>query len=218
MKKIIVAIDGFSSTGKSTLAKQLAQKIDYIYIDSGAMYRAITYYFILKKVDIKNTDLVSEILKEISIHFVNQEVAINDEIVEDKIRTMQIANMVSEVATIEQVRTFAVAQQQAFGIEKGIVMDGRDVGTTVFPHAELKIYLCASQAVRTQRRFKEMKASNPNITIEEVEENLLHRDYIDSNREISPLRIAADAVVLDNSELSIEEQLEIATKWVQKLI
>ena len=118
MKKIIVAIDGFSSTGKSTLAKQLAQKLDYIYIDSGAMYRAITYYFILKKVDIKNTDLVSEMLKEISIHFVNQEVAINDEIVEDKIRTMQIANMVSEVATIEQVRTFAVAQQQAFGIEK----------------------------------------------------------------------------------------------------
>lgn len=218
MKKIIVAIDGFSSTGKSTLAKQLAQKLDYIYIDSGAMYRAITYYFILKKVDIKNTDLVSEMLKEISIHFVNQEVAINDEIVEDKIRTMQIANMVSEVATIEQVRTFAVAQQQAFGIEKGIVMDGRDVGTTVFPHAELKIYLCASQAVRTQRRFKEMKVNNPNITIEEVEENLLHRDYIDSNREISPLRIAADAVVLDNSELNIEEQLEIATKWVQKLI
>ena len=218
MKKIIVAIDGFSSTGKSTLAKQLAQKLDYIYIDSGAMYRAITYYFILKKVDIKNTDLVSEMLKEISIHFVNQEVAINDEIVEDKIRTMQIANMVSEVATIEQVRTFAVAQQQAFGIEKGIVMDGRDVGTTVFPHAELKIYLCASQGVRTQRRFKEMKVNNPNITIEEVEENLLHRDYIDSNREISPLRIAADAVVLDNSELNIEEQLEIATKWVQKLI
>lgn len=218
MKKIIVAIDGFSSTGKSTLAKQLAQKLDYIYIDSGAMYRAITYYFILKKVDIKNTDLVSEMLKEISIHFVNQEVAINDEIVEDKIRTMEIANMVSEVATIEQVRTFAVAQQQAFGVEKGIVMDGRDVGTTVFPHAELKIYLCASQGVRTQRRFKEMKANNPNITIEEVEENLLHRDYIDSNREISPLRIAADAIVLDNSELSIEEQLEIASKWVQKLI
>jgi len=214
MKKIIVAIDGFSSTGKSTLAKQLAKRLGYTYIDSGAMYRAITLYFLRHEIALTDKTQISNAIEKITLHFENNEICLNEENVEKEIRSMEISNLVSEVSALEAVRTFAVAQQQKIGKKKGLVMDGRDIGTTVFPHAELKIYLHADEKTRTQRRFDEMKVKNSLITLDEVRDNLKHRDLIDSTREISPLKKAADAIVLDNSELTMEEQLEISYNWV----
>jgi CMP/dCMP kinase len=216
MKNIIITIDGWSSCGKSTLAKQLAKALGYIYIDSGAMYRAITLYFLRNHINWLDTDQVNNALTEITIAFKfndkNQqsEVYLNDENVEYVIRDLVIAEKVSDVAAIAAVRTFAVAQQQKMGDEKGIVMDGRDIGTTVFPDAELKFFMTADIAVRVERRYMEMFEKNPNISIDDVKANLEMRDYIDSNREISPLRKAADAIELDNTNITIEEQLEIA--------
>lgn len=225
MNKIIIAIDGYSSCGKSTLAKQLAKELHYIYADSGAMYRAITLYFLRNEIQHTNLNNVKEALKDINLEFVfdvdaGQSILfMNDENIELPIRDMIISEKVSEVAAIKEVREFAVAQQQRMGHNKGIVMDGRDIGTTVFPHAELKIFMTADIAVRVERRFKELFAVNPAITIEEVKQNLEMRDYIDSNREISPLRKADDAVVLDNSELTMAQQLKIALQWArEKLI
>jgi cytidylate kinase len=216
MKKIIVAIDGFSSTGKSTLAKQLAKRLGYTYIDSGAMYRAITLYFLRNEIALTDKTQISNAIEKITLHFENNEICLNEENVEKEIRSMEISNLVSEVSALEAVRTFAVAQQQKIGKKKGLVMDGRDIGTTVFPHAELKIYLHANEKTRTQRRFDEMKVKNSLITLDEVRDNLKHRDLIDSTREISPLKKAADAIVLDNSELTMEEQLEISYNWVME--
>jgi cytidylate kinase len=216
MKKIIVAIDGFSSTGKSTLAKQLAKRLGYTYIDSGAMYRAITLYFLRHEIALTDKTQISNAIEKITLHFENNEICLNEENVEKEIRSMEISNLVSEVSALEAVRTFAVAQQQKIGKKKGLVMDGRDIGTTVFPHAELKIYLHANEKTRTQRRFDEMKVKNSLITLDEVRDNLKHRDLIDSTREISPLKKAADAIVLDNSELTMEEQLEISYNWVME--
>jgi cytidylate kinase len=216
MKKIIVAIDGFSSTGKSTLAKQLAMRLGYTYIDSGAMYRAITLYFLRNEIALTDKTQISNAIEKITLHFENNEICLNEENVEKEIRSMEISNLVSEVSALEAVRTFAVAQQQKIGKKKGLVMDGRDIGTTVFPHAELKIYLHANEKTRTQRRFDEMKVKNSLITLDEVRDNLKHRDLIDSTREISPLKKAADAIVLDNSELTMEEQLEISYNWVME--
>jgi len=216
MKKIIVAIDGFSSTGKSTLAKQLAKRLGYTYIDSGAMYRAITLYFLRHEIALTDKTQISNAIEKITLHFENNEICLNEENVEKEIRSMEISNLVSEVSALEAVRTFAVAQQQKIGKKKGLVMDGRDIGTTVFPHAELKIYLHADEKTRTQRRFDEMKVKNSLITLDEVRDNLKHRDLIDSTREISPLKKAADAIVLDNSELTMEEQLEISYNWVME--
>lgn len=218
MKKIIVAIDGFSSTGKSTLAKQLAHKLNYNYIDSGAMYRAITLYFLANQIDISNVKEIQKSLQEIHLKFKDNKIHLNDEMVDEKIRTMDISNMVSEVAALEDVRTFAVKQQKKIGYEKGIVMDGRDIGTTVFPHAELKIYLTADESTRTHRRYDEMKVKDSQVTMDEVRDNLKHRDHIDSTREISPLRKADDAVILDNSNLSMDEQLQIALDWASQII
>jgi CMP/dCMP kinase len=221
-KKIIITIDGWSSTGKSTLAKQLAKELDYIYVDSGAMYRAITLYFLRNHVDWTKHPAVEKALKNIVLEFVpspntgQAEIWLNEENVEYVIRDMVVAEKVSEVAAIKEVRSFAVAQQQALGKKKGIVMDGRDIGTTVFPKAELKIFMTADEAVRVERRFKELYAKNPNITIEEVKNNLAMRDYIDSHREVSPLRKADDAIMLDNSNLTMKQQLEIAKKWVKE--
>jgi CMP/dCMP kinase len=212
-KKIIIAIDGYSSCGKSTLAKQLAKELNYRYIDSGAMYRAITLFFLRNHIDWTDRKEVVEALQNISLEFHahpvtgESEMYLNDENVEYVIRDLVVAEKVSEVAVIKEVRDFAVKQQQAMGAEKGIVMDGRDIGTTVFPNAELKIFMTADNAVRCERRFKEMYAKNPNITIEEVRDNIEMRDYIDSHREVSPLTKAADAVVLDNTHLSTEAQL-----------
>lgn len=224
-KKIIITIDGWSSCGKSTLAKQLATALGYVYIDSGAMYRAITLYFLRNHIDWTNEKEVVIALENIILDFQfnpkskQSEIILNGENVEYVIRDLVIAEKVSDVAAIKEVRTFAVAQQQLMGNKKGIVMDGRDIGTTVFPKAELKIFMTADSSVRVERRFKEFFEKNPNITVDEVKSNLELRDYIDSNREISPLRKANDAYVLDNTMMSMEEQFKIAKKLVdEKLV
>lgn len=221
-KKIIITIDGWSSCGKSTLAKQLAKKLGYVYVDSGAMYRAITLYFLRNHIDWTDKKEVQAALKQVHLDFhfneknETSEIYLNDENVEYVIRDLVIAEKVSDVAAIKEVRTFAVAQQQKMGEKRGIVMDGRDIGTVVFPKAELKIFMTADNAVRVERRFKELFEKNPNITIEEVKNNLEMRDYIDSHREVSPLRKADDAIVLDNTNLTEEEQFQKAFAWVKE--
>lgn len=224
MKKIIITIDGFSSCGKSTLAKALAKKLNYIFIDSGAMYRAVTLYFIENNISLDNSNAVKEALQNIHLAFqFNQEkgksdMLLNNRNVEEAIRSMEISNKVSEVAAHPLVRDFAVAQQQQMGREKGIVMDGRDIGTTVFPQAELKIFVTADPQIRTERRYKELIEKNPTITLEEVRKNLETRDHIDSTREFSPLRKANDAIELNNSHLTREEQLQWAIDMAHKIL
>lgn len=221
-KKIIITIDGWSSCGKSTLAKQLAKTLGYIYVDSGAMYRAITLYFLRNHVDWTNTEAVNEALKDIHLDFIYNagreasEILLNGENVEYVIRDLVVAEKVSEVASIKEVRDYAVVQQRKLGDKKGIVMDGRDIGTIVFPKAELKIFMTADSAIRVERRFKELFEKNPNVTIEEIKANLELRDYIDSHREVNPLRKAHDAIELDNTHLSEKEQFQKVLKWVQE--
>lgn len=223
-QKIIIAIDGYSSCGKSTLAKQLAKELHYIYADSGAMYRAVTLYFLRNSVSLTNKGKIKEALKNIHLEFAfnvdagRSHLYMNDENVELPIRDMVISEKVSDVAAVKDVREFGVKQQQRIGKNKGLVMDGRDIGTTVFPHAELKIFMTADIAVRVERRFKELYKVNPNITIDEVKQNLEMRDYIDSNREISPLRKAKDAIVLDNTNLTMAQQLKIALEWANEKV
>jgi cytidylate kinase len=223
-KKIIITIDGWSSCGKSTLAKQLATELGYVYVDSGAMYRAITLYFLRNNVDMAEKKEVKDALKSINLEFIfnaksnNSEVYLNDENVEYVIRDMLVAEKVSDVAAIKEVREFVVAQLQKMGTKKGLVMDGRDIGTVVFPKAELKIFMTADKAVRVQRRFKELYEKNPNITIEEVMNNLEMRDYIDSHREVSPLRKAKDAIELDNSNITPQQQFKKALEWAHGTI
>ena len=220
MSKIIITIDGWSSCGKSTLARQLAKELGYTYIDSGAMYRAITLYFLRNHIDWTDGKEVADALDNIHMHFEHSsksgesEIFLNDENVEYLIRDLIIADKVSDIASIAAVRSFAVAQQQRMGTKKGIVMDGRDIGTTVFPSAELKIFMTADVPVRVERRFKEMFEKNPNITLEEVKHNLEMRDYIDSHREVSPLRKADDAIMLDNTKMDMEQQLKFALKLI----
>jgi CMP/dCMP kinase len=220
MKKITITIDGWSSCGKSTLAKQMAAELGYIYVDSGAMYRAITLYFLRNHIDWTDTASVVDALENITLEFIyspksgQSEIYLNGENVEYVIRDLVIAEKVSDVAAIKEVRDFAVKQQKQMGRNKGIIMDGRDIGTVVFPDAELKIFMTADNAVRVERRFREMFDKNPNITVEEVKTNLQMRDYIDSHREISPLRKAGDAVELDNTNLSEAEQLKKALGFV----
>jgi cytidylate kinase len=224
MRKIIITLDGFSSCGKSTLARQLANELNYVFIDSGAMYRAITLYFLRHRIDWNHSQEVVKALKHITLEFHynpssgKSDMYLNQEDVEVPIREMPVSDNVSAVSTVREVREFAVAQQQLMGTKKGIVMDGRDIGTTVFPNAELKIFVVADPAIRVERRFKEMFEKNPKITIEEVKNNLESRDYIDSHREVSPLRKAEDAIELDNSNLTREEQLEIVLKWAKEMI
>lgn len=223
-KKIIITIDGWSSCGKSTLARQLARELGYVYVDSGAMYRAITLYFLRNNVDLDNKKEIKKALGSINLEFEfnpasgNSEIFLNGENVEYLIRDLIIAEKVSDVAAIREVRELAVAQQQQIGKKKGIVMDGRDIGTVVFPKAELKIFMTADNAVRVQRRFKELYAKNPNISIEEVKNNLEMRDYIDSHREVSPLRKAKDALELDNTSLTEKEQFKKALAWAKERI
>jgi cytidylate kinase len=222
MKKIVIAIDGWSSCGKSTLARQLARELGYLYVDSGAMYRAITLYFLRNHVDWTDTKEVKKALAEITLEFGHNdttgssEMYLNGENVEYVIRDLVIAEKVSEVAAIKEVREFAVTQQQKMGVKKGIIMDGRDIGTVVFPKAELKIFMTADNAVRVERRFKELYEKNPYVTIEEVKDNLEMRDYIDSNREVSPLRKAKDAIELDNTNLTQKEQFQMALEWIKE--
>ena len=214
VNKIIVAIDGYSSCGKSTIAKALAKYAGYTYVDTGAMYRAVALY--AQRLGIANpesgyTDLLAQ-LKNIHIDFIQtpdgQHVTLNGEDVESYIRTLEIGNLASQISTIKEVRAFLVAQQQAMGEKKGIVMDGRDIGTVVFPHAELKLFLTASPEVRAERRFKELQAKGENPVWEEVLADVNDRDYRDTHRAESPLRQADDAVVVDNSHMTREEQME----------
>ncbi len=222
--KIIIAIDGFSSCGKSTLAKALAAKLEYVFIDTGAMYRAIALYFLRNHISFQDNVAIANALKNIKLHFeynpttLKSDMYLNGEHVELLIREMQVSSKVSEVAAIEAVRDFAVAQQQAMGQQKGIVMDGRDIGTVVFPNAELKIFVTAQPDIRAQRRFLELQSTDPSITMEAVAENLQHRDHIDSTREHSPLKQAEDALVLDNSYIDRAEQFEIALNWAKERI
>ena len=221
---IIVTIDGWSSCGKSTLARQLAGRLGYVYIDSGAMYRAITLHFLRNHVDWSVRDEVVGSLAGIELDFrfndklQQAEMYLNGENVEYVIRDLVVAEKVSEVAAIREVREFAVAQQRRMGLRKGIVMDGRDIGTVVFPDAELKIFMTADKSVRVDRRFRELFDKNPNVTLEEVRDNLETRDRIDSTREVSPLRQAEDARVLDNSLITPEQQLGIALGWVEEAV
>jgi len=212
--KIIVAIDGYSSCGKSTIAKALAKYAGYTYVDTGAMYRAVALY--AQRIGIANpesgyTDLLAQ-LDNIQIGFIQtpdgQHVTLNGEDVEASIRTLEIGNLASQISTIKEVRAFLVAQQQAMGEKKGIVMDGRDIGTVVFPNAELKLFLTASPEVRAERRFKELQAKGENPVWEAVLADVNDRDYRDTHRAESPLRQAEDAVVVDNSQMSREEQME----------
>ena len=224
MKKINIAIDGWSSCGKSTMARQLAKELNYIFIDSGAMYRAIALYFITHRLNLHDHNAIEKALENIKLSFQkniqtgNNEIWMNGENVEQRIREMEVASTVSDVAAIKAVRSFAVAQQQLMGKDKGVVMDGRDIGTTVFPEAELKIFMTANVDVRVERRFKELSAKNPLISLEEVKANLGSRDHLDSTREVSPLKKAEDAVVLDNSELTPEEQFSMALRWANEKI
>lgn len=217
MKKIVVAIDGFSSCGKSTMAKELAREAGYIYVDSGAMYRAVSLFCIqngwITDTDINVTELEKNI-ESIRIEFKTNaegksETYLNGKNVEGEIRTLEVANGASRVSTLGFVRRELVRQQQLMGLEKGIVMDGRDIGTVVFPNAELKIFLTASPEIRAQRRLDELKAKDENADYNEVLANVIERDDRDQNRAESPLRKAEDAIVIDNSNLTREEQREI---------
>jgi len=217
-KKIIIAIDGFSSCGKSTLAKAMAKALEYVFVDTGAMYRAIALYFLRNDIPFNDTAAI-EALQSIELRFKYNSVSqksdmyLNGENVEEEIRTMQVSQKVSEVATIPAVRAFAVAQQKAMGMDKGIVMDGRDIGTVVFPNAELKLFVTADPAIRLERRYQELVQTNPAILKEEVAANLQQRDLMDSTRTHSPLKQAEDALVLDNTNLDRAQQFELAMQW-----
>ena len=225
--KIIIAIDGYSSTGKSTVAKQLAKHLGYVYIDSGAMYRAVTYFAMTKGIiDAKHFDadeLISK-LDDIKIRFVFNsdlgfaEVYLNNVNVEREIRSMEVSNLVSKVSAIPEVRKQLVKQQHAMGEEKGIVMDGRDIGTVVFPNAELKIFMTASAETRATRRYNELKAKGDDVSFEAVLKNVQERDYLDSTRADSPLYKADDAIEIDNSKMTVEEQLQTVLGLVKKVL
>ncbi|MBR4045727.1 MAG: (d)CMP kinase [Alistipes sp.] len=215
--KIIIAIDGHSSCGKSTFAKAIAARLGYIFIDTGAMYRAVTLYALEHgaiKSCITDEDMIESMLDDININFrFNPErgasdIYVNGEMVEGKIRTIEVSNCVSAVSSIGAVRRKLVAMQQQMGRNGGVVMDGRDIGTVVFPDAELKIYMTADAMVRAERRYKELTAKGDKVSLEEIYENVVSRDKADMTRAISPLRKADDAIVLDNSHMSVEEQME----------
>lgn len=218
MKKITIAIDGHSSTGKSTLAKQLAKALNYIYIDTGAMYRAVTLFAMQQGFITSEFFDSQKLIANLNHVFLSfkfnpdlgfAEIYLNDENVERQIRSIEVSNFVSKIATISEIRTKLVQQQKKYGVDKGVVMDGRDIGTVVFPDAELKIFMTASAEIRAKRRFLEMQEKSSNITFEEVLKNVVERDQIDSTREDSPLVVANDAVVIDNSTLNKEEQFNL---------
>ena len=227
MKKITIAIDGHSSTGKSTLAKQLAKALNYIYIDTGAMYRAVTLFAMQQgfiSSDSFDADQLVANLNHVFLSFkFNEdlgfaEIYLNDENVEDKIRSIEVSNFVSKIAEVSAIRTKLVQQQKKYGIDKGVVMAGRDIGTVVFPDAELKIFMTASAEIRAERRFLEMHEKSPNITFNEVLKNVVERDKIDSSREDSPLIVAENAVMIDNSNLNKEQQFHMILDLAHKAI
>ena len=223
-KKITIAIDGFSSCGKSTLAKALAFELGYVFVDTGAMYRAVTLFCFRKgfvSKDSVNQNAIIDHLNQIEIHFERNketsklEIYLNNEVVEREIRSLEISSLVSKVASIKEVRQKLVVEQKKMGEKGGVVMDGRDIGSVVFPHAELKLFVTASPEVRTDRRFKELLSTDPNITREEIRQNLEERDHLDSTRSESPLIQTEDAVVIDNSDINQQEQLELALELVR---
>lgn len=219
-KNYVIAIDGFSSCGKSTVAKALAKSLNFVFIDSGAMYRAVTLHFLENNIDLNNEQSVKTALNEIQIDFIPAPdrtlTELNGRDVSDAIRSMQVSEQVSEVSAIRAVRQAMVKQQQELGKKRNIVMDGRDIGTTVFPDADLKIFMTANPQVRAERRFAELTAKGEVLSMEEVKENLAHRDHLDSTREESPLRQAEDAIVLDNSEINQEEQLQFVINLIKQ--
>ena len=223
--KINIAIDGYSSCGKSTLAKELAQQLNYVFIDSGAMYRAVTLFALQNGIvngALDENKLISR-LAEIEIRFEfntssgASNVLLNGENVETEIRKMQVSDYVSPVAAVKEVRLKLVELQQKMGINKGVVMDGRDIGTVVFPNAELKIFMTANNEIRAKRRFEELQSKGEKPSLERVKANLEKRDFIDSNRKADPLRQASDARVLNNSDLSREQQLNLVLKWIEEV-
>lgn len=228
MKKIIIALDGHSACGKSTLAKLMAKELGYIYVDSGAMYRAVTYYLLENNIIKTNQPFdqqdVIEALNDINISFNynrvtgQSETYMNGICVEDEIRTLDVSNNVSKISTIPEVRAKLVELQQRIGKNKGIVMDGRDIGTVVFPDADLKLWITASNEVRAARRYKEMLERGHNVSLDDVVKNVLERDRIDSTREVSPLVKAEDAIEIDNSTLSKEETLQVAMRLVNQTL
>ena len=226
-KRIIIAIDGHSSCGKSTFAKAIAARLGYIFIDTGAMYRAVTLYALEHgaiESCIANESKIEAMLGDININFrFNPErgasdIYVNGDMVEGKIRTIEVSNCVSAVSSIGAVRSKLVAMQQEMGRQGGVVMDGRDIGTVVFPDAELKIYMTADPMVRAERRYKELTAKGDNVSLEEIYENVVSRDHADMTRAISPLRKADDAIVLDNSHMSVEEQMAWFDKEYQRVV
>lgn len=223
-RKITIAIDGYSSCGKSTLAKDLARRLHYRYIDTGAMYRAVTLHFMRNHVDIYDYEQVVKALDQIHIDFhVNeetrkQETYLNDESVEKAIREPMVSDKVSQVSTIKEVRNFLVLQQKKMGKRKGIVMDGRDIGTVVFPDAELKIFMTSDEDVRVERRYIELKELGIETTMEQVRDNIRKRDYIDTHREESPLKKAEDAIEINNTTLTTEEQLALVCELVAEIL
>ena len=228
MKKITIAIDGFSSCGKSTMAKDLAKKLGYVYVDTGAMYRAVTLYAMRNGLfnadgSVKTADIERQMSK-INITFKLNKRAerpdtyLNNELVENDIRTLEVSNHVSQIAAVPFIREAMVAQQQRMGKDKGVVMDGRDIGTTVFPEAELKVFVTASAEVRAQRRYDELKEKGMPADFNDILKNVQERDYIDSHREVSPLRKAPDAIELDNSHMTITEQSAWLMEQVEQKI
>ena len=227
MNKITIAIDGYSSTGKSTVAKQLAKTLGYVYVDSGAMYRAVTLYAMQNKLisdDFFNKEQLIAQLKDIDISFkFNEQLGIaeaylNGQNVEKEIRSLEVSQCVSQVSAIAQVRQQLVKQQQLFGKNKGVVMDGRDIGSVVFPEAELKIFMTASADIRAKRRYQELSEKGENISFEDVLENVKSRDYLDSTRKDSPLIKVKDSIVIDNSHLTPEQQFKIILNLAKEKI
>ncbi|MGN0221484.1 MAG: (d)CMP kinase [Prevotella sp.] len=227
MKKIVIAIDGHSSCGKSTMAKALARQLGYIYVDTGAMYRAVTLFALQHQLFDSNgnvkADTLQSMMPQVHVSFVLNKVTglpdtyLNGVAVEQEIRTMEVSSHVSPIAALPFVREAMVAQQREMGIQKGIVMDGRDIGTTVFPHAELKVFVTATAEIRAQRRFKELLEKGMDADYEKILKNVQERDYIDSHREVSPLRQAEDAILLDNSHMTISQQQQWLLEQVQRV-
>jgi cytidylate kinase len=221
--KINIAIDGHSSCGKGTLARELAHELGYTFIDSGSMYRAVALYFLENEIITQNKNQVAEALSQIKLEFVKNELSgrfeifLNNKSVEKRIREMDVAAVVSDVAALSVVRKTLVQMQQKLGAQKGVVMDGRDIGTVVFPQAELKIFMTADAEIRAERRYKELVATGSEISLNDVLLNLKSRDEIDSNRADSPLTLTADYRLLNNSHISLKEQLQIAMQWVKEI-